>query len=229
MKPTDDDDDGIPDEPQDELIAQIVPLRRREDDTKRHEQPHHESQAAAQDTDDWSVFDPPEDLQLAERPRPDHTPGTHDDDLPGADSERRWASTLHLRNRLVAFAGIVITTVAIAALVLITLKGHAGASPHRPVSPTPTTSLTSASRAHGVVPRGGSPTTQHRRTVTRPSHHKAAKRRSSSHELLPSVTAGATSTPTSTGSTESASMPTQSSASGASAARGTPNEFGFER
>jgi len=234
MRPTDDDDGGIPDEPQDELIAQIVPLRRRPDDTERREQPHDESQAAAEDTEEWSVFDPPEDLQLAERPRPDHAPGTHRDDDPPSNGLTGHAGAPRPRGRLLAFAGIVLTTVAIAALGVLTLKGHAGASPRPPASLRPSTALPAASGIQTVSQRP-SPAPHRQSTSTRPSHRKTEHKPSPRSRALPHIaTAG---TPTgervSAGrsSGETVATRTQSEASSSSptsAARGAANEFGFE-
>ncbi len=226
MTPTDD-DSGIPDD--DELVAQIVPLRRRQDDSDNGEQPHDEPQAAAEHTDDWSVFDPPEDLQPVERahqeqhsePDPDHAP-------PDQDLEHPWTSTPRTRNRLIAFAGVAVAMLAIAALAVLTLKGHTGASPHRAAAPTRTAGLTSASRAL-TVHQGGTPAPRHDRPAARSSHHQPAQRRPPTRRLSYTATAG---TPTgegaSAGRNPDGSIPTQTQSEPSSAAQGAGNEFGIE-
>lgn len=231
MTPTDD-DSGIPDD--DELVAQIVPLRRRQDDSDNGEQPHDEPQAAAEHTDDWSVFDPPEDLQPVERahqeqhsePDPDHAP-------PDQYLEHPWTSTPRTRNRLIAFAGVAVAMLAIAALAVLTLKGHAGASPHRAAAPTPTAGLTSASRAL-TVHQGGTPAPRPGRPAARSSHHRPAQRRPPTRRLPHTATAG---TPTGgqvsagRGPVETTPQQTQSkpSSSNAPATQGAGSEFGIER
>ncbi len=191
MKPSDD-DGGIPDD--DELVAQIVPLRRRQDDSDRREQPDDESQAAAEHTDDWSVFDPPEDLQPVERAHREQHSEPDSDHVPSdQDLEHPWTSTPRRRNRLAAFAGVAVTMLAVTALVVLTLKGHAGASPRPPVVSTP--NATGADRALAVH-QGGSPVPRHGGPARRPSHRTSTKRSASPRKLPHTATAG---TPTGEG------------------------------
>jgi hypothetical protein len=231
MKPPDD-DDSISDDTQGELIAQIVPLRRRHDDTNCSEQPHDVARTTAQGTDDWSVFDPPEDLQLLGRPQPDHRgkPDYHDD-FAGDDPERPWISTPRARHRLVAFAGVALTVLAIAVLAVLTLKGHVGASPRRAPAPTPNATLTSASRA--LSPKGGAPTLLHGRQTKLPSHRKLTKRRSSPHTPSHTVTAdtpagGEVTADRGSGEPTPTQAQSEPSSSDASSARGAASEFGIE-
>jgi len=234
MQPTDD-DGNVPDDPQDELIAQIVPLRRRQDDTEQREQPHDEPKAAAQDTDDWSVFDPPEDLQLAERPRPDHAPGAHHDGDPPDDSLAGHAGVPRPRGRLVAFAGIALTIIVIAALAVLTLKGHAGASPRPPAPLRPNTALPATSGIQTVSQRP-SPAPHRQSTSTQPSHRKTKRKPSPRSRALPQTATAGTPTGEKVSAGRSPGEPvatrTQSepsSSSPTSTARGAGSEFGFER
>lgn len=237
MKPTDDDDGDIPDEPQDELIAQIVPLRRRHDDTDRGEQPHDEPQAGADGNGEWSVFDPPEDLQLAERRGREQPRGPGSDhDLPGADLERPWTSMPRLRSRLVAFAGLALTTVAIAALAVLTLKGHAGASPRQPAAHTPNAGLPTTNGSQAAVQQRAS-APRHESATATPKHSDQAKRRPSrrarplSHTTTVGTRSGVgfPSARSSGGSTTTRAPSEPSASSGTSAAGSAAREFGFER
>jgi hypothetical protein len=111
MKPTDDDGE-IPDDDPRRADRADRPATPPPNDTDRRERPHDESPAVAQDTD-WSVFDPPEDLQLAERAHRDQPREPDPDrDLLGDELESPSASTPRLRSRLVAFAGVALTTLA---------------------------------------------------------------------------------------------------------------------
>lgn len=230
MKPSDD-DGGIPDD--DELVAQIVPLRRRQDDSDRREQQHDESQAAAEHTDDWSVFDPSEDLQPVERAHREQHSEPDSDHVPSdQDLEHPWTSTPRRRNRLAAFAGVALTVLAIAALAVLTLKGHAGASPHRAAAAAPTTGLTSASRSL-TVHQGGTPASRLSRPAARSSDHQPAQRKPPTRRPSYNATAA---TPTggqvSAGRSPDGSTPTQTqsepSSSNAQATQGASNEFGIE-
>ncbi len=231
MTPTDDDGD-IPDHTHDELVAQIVPLRRRHDDTDRGDPPNDEpqtndSQVAPHDTDGWSVFDPPEDLKPAARPHPHrHRELDSEDYLSSDDLEPPCTSTPHPPHRLLAFAGIALAMLAIVALAVLTLKGHAGASTRQPTAPTPPATLTSANRP--LAP----PAALRPRQATRPKHRQPTKRKPSPRRPPHTVT-----TPTGEGvspghgSVEHSPALTRSepSSTGTSPTRGVGGEFGIER
>lgn len=207
MKPTGNDDGDIPDEPQDELVAQIVPLRRRQDEAEHRDQPHDES-LAANDADDWSVFDPPENLQPAERRDQPHGVSS-DHDLPAEDLKRPWTSMPRGRNRLLAFAGVTLTVIAIAALAVLTLKGHAGASPSpAPLKPS---AVLPANSAVQRAPQAPPPSPPRRSTSAQPGHRKTKHRTSQRSRTLrhPALASRTTSQEISPGpsSGESAAVP----------------------
>lgn len=224
MKPTGNDEGDIPSEPQDELVAQIVPLRRRGDDTEHREQ-QQEPQAAAHSTDEWSVFDPPEDLQLAERSRPDGVPQPDDDDALDEIPAGHGASRPH--GRPAAFAGIFLTTVAIAAIAVLALKGHAGASEHRRAIAAPVTSLPVASERMVLQqPSRASHESADRRTrITVPEHRRASHQTDSHSDRIP---AGSPIAPSHSEIQPIDAQKERSTNSGTEGERGAAAEFGFE-
>lgn len=228
MTPTDDDT-------QEEMVAQIVPLRRREhgagDDEPRADEP-----SVAPADEDWSVFDPPEDLKLAERrPIERHSEPVCDHDDSDEELERPWVSTTRAHNRLLAGAGVAATALAVATIAVLALKGHAGASPRRAAAPTQTADPSSASRAL-TAHQGGTSSSRHGRPDVR-SSHQASRRRPPTRRLVHATHAASTPageerstvrTPVEPTPPTSESEPPSSSA-GTSVGQHAANEFGIER
>lgn len=226
MRPTDDDDGEAREEPEDELIAQIVPLRRRHEEPGQRDEPRGEAHAAG-DTEEWSVFDPPEDLPLTERAsRGRAGQGGLGDDTSG-DHPAWSGNASRSRNRLVAFAGMGLTIIAIAALAVLALKGPAGASTRQPSKVTqnarpPVGPSSKATARSSASARHDAATGAKQHAYHRPHYRQAGRAiRQDTTRREVNTTPGGEAALTGTGSAQN---PTTSSP-----ASRHPEEFGFER